>query len=546
MTDFTPMRRCSWESGAEPVQIAAQTLDQVIAEFGTPTYVIDLGEVRRRTEAFRAAFPEARIHYSTKTNPDPAVIDTVAGLGLAFDAATIGEIRMLTGRGVAGADILFTHPLKSEAEIRAALGLGVRQFVLDSEPELRKLVRLAPDADLHLRLAVQQHASAYDYRQRFGVAEDEARAILDAAALDGLPIHGLTFHVGSQTESLRAWDEAMALSCRLIDDFADAIPTLRAVNIGSGFPVDYDGRGVVHLGEVARIVRRHLTALRVPVRLAAEPGRPLTATAGALLTTVQAVTTRRGTRWVSVDASVYQGLIEILESGGRLRYRVTTADGRVGPPCSVGGKTLDPDDVLSQSALLPEDLQPGDRLVVHDVGAYTLTFVSEYHALPRPRIAYVDSSDDQRVTVGSTGVTGAGVLARRPFAPGELVLSVTGYRVAARGRYTFEIGPGEHVEPTMFGRYLNHCCVPNAGVRTRADGLLEIVAMVPIAAGEQITVDYAMFESEVGEAGRGACLCAADGCRGQIEGYLSQSSRIQAAYRDFAAAHLTLADPALA
>ena len=38
-------------------------------------------------------------------------------------------------------------------------------------------------------------------------------------------------------------------------------------------------------------------------------------------------------------------------------------------------------------------------------------------------------------------------------------------------------------------RYINHCCRPNTFVQTR-DGLRHVIALRPIAAGEEITYDY--------------------------------------------------------
>jgi ornithine decarboxylase len=495
------------------MQIPRPSLDRAIAEFGTPLFLIDVGQIRNELAAFRRAFPATRTFYSTKTNPHPIVIDTATALGMEFDAASSAEIAMLLDRGVSPAAIVFTHPRKTETEIEYAYRVGVRGFVFDCHREMTKLSALAPSADLFLRVAAEQHESVYDYRGRFGATIGDARLILTSAAHHGHLIGGVAFHVGTQTLSLRAWHEAMESIVPLFDEFCDRLPHFRRVNIGSGFPFDYGGFGLITSREVAATVRRHMSTRR-DLELAAEPGRTLVASAVQLVTRVEDITSRDGRRWVSVDASVYQGLTEILQSGGRVRYQIGVVDRHDRAPadavevrhmsaCTVVGKTLDPDDILGEDVLLPDDLAEGDCLVIHDVGAYSVPFITDYHMLRRPVVASVDSADDSRVVLGPVTATEWGVFARRTFAEGERVMSVFGHRTREPTCSTLELDGGSHVEPTVVARHLNHSCDPNAHVRQRADGFLDIIAKETVLAGEEIVVDDVAAHLEGGTSGRG-------------------------------------------
>lgn len=60
-------------------------------------------------------------------------------------------------------------------------------------------------------------------------------------------------------------------------------------------------------------------------------------------------------------------------------------------------------------------------------------------------------------------------------------------------------------------RYTNHSCAPNARLVVRR-GQVGIVSLRPIAAGEEICVDYGETHHE----GRRRCGCAAPGCRGWL------------------------------
>ena len=60
-------------------------------------------------------------------------------------------------------------------------------------------------------------------------------------------------------------------------------------------------------------------------------------------------------------------------------------------------------------------------------------------------------------------------------------------------------------------RYTNHSCAPNARLSIR-QGRVEFYACRPIAAGEEITVDYGPTHHE----GRLVCRCGAAGCIGRL------------------------------
>jgi uncharacterized protein len=143
------------------------------------------------------------------------------------------------------------------------------------------------------------------------------------------------------------------------------------------------------------------------------------------------------------------------------------------------------------------------------------------------------------VIIGSTGDKGRGVIARRALAAGERIFTVTGLRTHQRTRYTVQLSHGVHIEPGGPAKFLNHSCEPNAGVRTREDGRPDIVAMGPIAAGEEITVDYAMFEYVVGPSSEGSCLCGTPACRGRITGFRDTNAAWRLKYSHWTAAYLT-------
>lgn len=126
---------------------------------------------------------------------------------------------------------------------------------------------------------------------------------------------------------------------------------------------------------------------------------------------------------------------------------------------------------------------------------------------------------------------GRGVVASRIIETGEAVLTFQGVEVAIRGSHTLQIGKGVHLEVEPPGRFVNHSCEPNCGIRDRRI----LVARRRIEKGEEITFDYAMTEEVMEPL---ACGCGAPECRGTITGFGGLPEDRRKAYRGFVSDYL--------
>lgn len=82
-------------------------------------------------------------------------------------------------------------------------------------------------------------------------------------------------------------------------------------------------------------------------------------------------------------------------------------------------------------------------------------------------------------------------------------------------------------------RYINHSCEPNCGIKD----LFKVVAMRPIAAGEQITWDYEMTEKS--DWWRMKCHCGSPLCRKRIGDYRKLPRSIRKKYAGYISTWLT-------
>jgi uncharacterized protein len=136
----------------------------------------------------------------------------------------------------------------------------------------------------------------------------------------------------------------------------------------------------------------------------------------------------------------------------------------------------------------------------------------------------VSESDEGPVEIRASGIEGLGMFALRPFQAGERIKQINVVReitpefplLGEQGERTdhCDYPDGKVVLLGFPDRHTNHCCDPNA-YQLFEGGLSFLVARRPIAASEEIAVDY-NINITAGTAW--PCKCGARRCRGMVAG----------------------------
>jgi ornithine decarboxylase len=350
-------------------------------EHDGPCLVVDLEVVRDNYRAFAGALPDTRVYYAVKANPSPEVLTLLAGLGSAFDCASVTEIEMVLATG-AGADrISYGNTIKKERDIARAFALGVRLFAVDSTEEVDKIARGAPGARVFCRFLFDCAGAEWPLSRKFGCDPAMAVAVLEHAHRSGLEAHGVSFHVGSQQRRTDAWEQALKSAAAIFRACAERGIQLSMVNLGGGFPTRYlsEVPSVRAYGNsIFRALRKHF-GNAIPETII-EPGRGMVGNAGIIEAEVVLVARKNdtdGIRWVYLDIGKFGGLAETMDES--IRYPIRTPrDGGEAGPCVVAGPTCDSMDVLYEKTPyhLPVSLAIGDKVLIEGAGAYTATYAS--------------------------------------------------------------------------------------------------------------------------------------------------------------------------
>ncbi len=174
-------------------------LADIAASVGTPFYCYSTATLTRHYRLFNEALSPLphRVCFAIKSLSNVAVLKTLGDLGAGMDVVSGGEYLRAKAAGVPGDRIVFSGVGKTREEMRLALEGGIRQFNVESEPELRALsevatslgvtapitVRVNPDVDAktHEKIATGKKEN------KFGIPIARAREVYaEAARLPGL------------------------------------------------------------------------------------------------------------------------------------------------------------------------------------------------------------------------------------------------------------------------------------------------------------------------------------------------------------------------
>ncbi len=348
----------------------------------TPCLVLDLDRVEANFRAIRRALPLAHIYYAVKANPARPVLERLVRLASRFDAASYEEVAACLAAGARPEAISFGNTIKKASAIRRAHDAGVTLYAFDSAEELEKLAQHAPGARVYCRILVGNEGADWPLSRKFGTSVEMAKALMLRAGDMGLDPYGLSFHVGSQQTTTRAYELAIGKVAMLFTDLTEAGINLRMMNLGGGFPTRYRDE-VPEIDRFGDAIMAAMTAHfgnDLPEMLI-EPGRSVVGDAGLVSAEVVLVSRRDKNdpvRWVYLDIGRFGGLAET--EGEAIKYRITTPhDGTRMGPVSIAGPTCDGADIMYEKSnyRLPLALRTGDRVELLSAGAYITTYASQ-------------------------------------------------------------------------------------------------------------------------------------------------------------------------
>lgn len=381
-------------------------ISEIAAAVGTPFYVYSTATLLRHFRLFDEALEgtDHLVCYAMKAASNQAILKTLAQAGAGMDVVSQGEYLRAKAAGVPGEKIVFSGVGKTEEEIRVALSGGIRQFNVESEPEMEVIsavaqelgvvapitIRVNPDVDAktHAKIATGKSEN------KFGIPIARAREVYArAAALPGLEVVGIDVHIGSQLTELEPFRLAYQKVAELTETLRADGHGIRRLDLGGGLGIPYERSNTapplpVEYGQMVKETLGHLGC-----ELEIEPGRLIAGNAGLLVSKVIYVKSGEGRDFLIIDGAMndlirpamyeaYHDIVPVQEAAAGVEQQPYDI---VGPVCETG-------DTFAKQRSMPP-LAAGDLVAFRSAGAYGAVMASEYNS--RPLIPEVLVHEDQ-------------------------------------------------------------------------------------------------------------------------------------------------------
>ena len=381
-------------------------LAEIAAAVGTPFYCYSTATLTRHFQLFTEALAPLPhlVCFAIKSLSNVAVLKVLGDLGAGMDVVSGGEYLRAKAAGVPGERIVFSGVGKTRDEMRLALEGGIRQFNVESEPELRALsevaaamgatapiaIRVNPDVDAktHAKIATGKSEN------KIGIPIARARDVYAlAASLPGIRVVGVDVHIGSQLTDLEPFELAFRKVAELTEALRADGHVIERLDLGGGLGIPYTRSNEAPPLPVdyGAMIKRTLGHLGCEIEI--EPGRLISGNSGVLVSQVIYVKNGEGRDFLILDAamndlvrpSMYDAHHDIVAVAEPPAGAPSHAFDVVRPVCETG-------DTFARARDLPL-LAAGDLVAFRSAGAYGAVMASEYNT--RPLVPEVLVSGDQ-------------------------------------------------------------------------------------------------------------------------------------------------------
>ncbi|OJH37309.1 diaminopimelate decarboxylase family protein [Cystobacter ferrugineus] len=388
--------------------------------WGSPLFVVDADRLDENVRRFQQVPPGVEVFYSYKTNPVPAVLQRLLGLGVGAEVVSPYELWLALRLGVAPGRIIYNGPGKTPRAVRTIVQNDLLLTNLNHREEIALVAQAAEQLGKRPTVGLRV-ATSDSWSGKFGVPIAGGQALAayeEALSHSSLRVVGLHAHRGVAIEDAETLEgfvrevlefcdtlhARLGLAVELLDLGGSlAVPTVLPLD-ASTLPLDEQVRRKLsiehYLALLVGQVEDHFRRVGRPMpRLLLEPGRALTGNTQMLLCRVNSLN-EAGAVPAHAILDAGESIAHILHREYHEIFHVERWGDSPSETYTLDGPTCSPMDRLRTAIELPR-LQLGDTLAVMDAGAYLVSFSNSF-CFPQPGIVLLEQGRETLVRRAET------------------------------------------------------------------------------------------------------------------------------------------------
>lgn len=371
-------------------------------------YFLNEGRLRKRVQFLREQFlPDtdiSRIAYAIKANPKKEILKILNNAGINdFDCASPEEIAHVL-QIVPNAKILYNNPTRLPKQIRDATKMGVRHFTVQTQKGIEKIINSATpyDSEKSLEIAVRMkthnNEAEINLSSKFGTISKRVKELVQFLINETNSTPGIAVHTGSQNKSPEMFIEAI----KAVGAIVSEINELVIINLGGGFPVNYDERDNFNLSNYFNAINKtvkkilHKVLVNQNGQLIIEPGRSMVADSLDLVIPIVELVEHDITDvnpGIFINDGIFTSFSDSAIHGWRYVFHPFSLQGKSfsdeQTDFTIFGRTCDSGDVIRHKVLLPANIDEGDYLWIKNAGAYLDSQATNFNGFkPHPYVFY--------------------------------------------------------------------------------------------------------------------------------------------------------------
>lgn len=348
----------------------------------TPCFVLDNSELCRSIEGFQSAlknkFSSSIIGYSVKTNSTPSCLYCARNKGVMAEVVSADEYDLARLCGYTSDQIIYNGPMKSkETFLEVIKGSGIVNIETKRELEwlndlpLEKLYNVGIRLNINISKISPDDAEGVDDDSRFGFSDVTLELYETINYIQHLPnvrLSGLHIHRTAHSRSIRFYEQSIQYACDVIRKYHLVLDYL---DIGGGFFGIFPNKPTFQQYSDAFysvLNRNGLASLNIIV----EPGNALVASCFSFVSEVIDVKQVEPEKWFITTDGSRNDIDPFFKKTNYLDEELYMSKSPIVKEQIISGCTCLEYDRMFSLHDRPL-LTVGDRIVYHNVGAYTMS-----------------------------------------------------------------------------------------------------------------------------------------------------------------------------